>query len=390
MKRTVYNEDHEAFRETIRDFIAKEVVPVYDEWEEAGHPPRDLYRKLGELGVMGFDIPEEYGGAGETSFKYQAVITEEAARAGVSFGQLQRVTPASCCPTCSTAPTRSRSERWLPGFASGDIMLRDRDDRAGHRLRPGRHHAPPRSCRGRRPLRPQRRQDLHHRRRRTPTCASWWPGPRRRPGRTAAPACRCSWSTPTATGFAVGRKLDKIGLQQQRHRRAVLHRRPGAGGEPARRGGQGVRLPGAQPAAGAAGHRVDRRTPRAAAAIDFADRLRQGAQGLRQAGGRRSRTPSSCWPSAPTEVEAAQAHGRPGASSSTTPASSPPPTPPRRKLFCTEVAGRVIDKCLQLHGGYGYILEYPIARLYADTRVTRIYGGTSEVMKTIIAKSMGL
>jgi alkylation response protein AidB-like acyl-CoA dehydrogenase len=62
----------------------------------------------------------------------------------------------------------------------------------------------------------------------------------------------------------------------------------------------------------------------------------------------------------------------------------------RIKLFGTEVAGRVIDKCLQLHGGYGYILEYPIARLYADTRVNRIYGGTSEVQKSIIAKDMGL
>jgi alkylation response protein AidB-like acyl-CoA dehydrogenase len=62
----------------------------------------------------------------------------------------------------------------------------------------------------------------------------------------------------------------------------------------------------------------------------------------------------------------------------------------RIKLYGTEVAGRVIDKCLQLHGGYGYMLEYPIARLYADIRVNRIYGGTSEVMKTIIAKDMGL
>ena len=60
------------------------------------------------------------------------------------------------------------------------------------------------------------------------------------------------------------------------------------------------------------------------------------------------------------------------------------------KLFCTEVASRVIDSCLQLHGGYGYITEFPIARLYADNRVNRIYGGTSEVMKTIIAKDMGL
>jgi acyl-CoA dehydrogenase len=60
------------------------------------------------------------------------------------------------------------------------------------------------------------------------------------------------------------------------------------------------------------------------------------------------------------------------------------------ELFGIEVAGRVIDKCLQLHGGYGYILEYPIARLYADTRVSKIYAGTSEVMKTIIAKDLGL
>jgi len=60
------------------------------------------------------------------------------------------------------------------------------------------------------------------------------------------------------------------------------------------------------------------------------------------------------------------------------------------KLFCTEVAHRVIDRCLQLHGGYGFINEYPIARLYADNRVNRIYGGTSEVMKVIIAKDMGL
>jgi acyl-CoA dehydrogenase len=60
------------------------------------------------------------------------------------------------------------------------------------------------------------------------------------------------------------------------------------------------------------------------------------------------------------------------------------------KLFCTEVQGRVVDRCLQLFGGYGYVVDYPIARLYADARVARIYAGTSEVMKVIIAKSLGL
>jgi alkylation response protein AidB-like acyl-CoA dehydrogenase len=60
------------------------------------------------------------------------------------------------------------------------------------------------------------------------------------------------------------------------------------------------------------------------------------------------------------------------------------------KLFCTELQGRVVDRCLQLHGGYGYMLEYPIARAYADARVSRIYAGSSEVMKVIIAKTLGL
>jgi acyl-CoA dehydrogenase len=60
------------------------------------------------------------------------------------------------------------------------------------------------------------------------------------------------------------------------------------------------------------------------------------------------------------------------------------------KLFCTELQGRVIDRCLQLHGGYGYMMEYPIARAYADARVSRIYAGSSEVMKVIIARSLGL
>lgn len=60
------------------------------------------------------------------------------------------------------------------------------------------------------------------------------------------------------------------------------------------------------------------------------------------------------------------------------------------KLFCTEMQSRVVDKCLQLHGGYGYITEYPISRLYTDARVTRIYGGTSEVLKSLVSKSLSI
>ena len=76
MRRTNFNDDHETFRKTLRAFIETEVVPVFDEWFAAGQAPREFYYKLGELGVFGIEVPEEYGGAGEESFKYQAIMYE--------------------------------------------------------------------------------------------------------------------------------------------------------------------------------------------------------------------------------------------------------------------------------------------------------------------------
>ena len=86
MKREVYSEEHEDYRAMIRAFVEAEVSPVYDEWFEKGLVPREFYYKLGELGIFGAEIPEEYGGEGLTSYKFQAILTEELARAAVSFG----------------------------------------------------------------------------------------------------------------------------------------------------------------------------------------------------------------------------------------------------------------------------------------------------------------
>ena len=91
-----------------------------------------------------------------------------------------------------------------------------------------------------------------------------------------------------------------------------------------------------------------------------------------------------------TEVEAAQAMLDRAVADCTSTASCRGADAARVKLFCTEMQARVVDRCLQLFGGYGYMMEYPIARLYTDARVARIYAGTSEVMKVIIAKSLGL
>ncbi|MCX5144162.1 acyl-CoA dehydrogenase family protein [Streptomyces sp. NBC_00338] len=385
MRRSVFTEDHEAFRTTVRSFIAEEVVPHYADWERQGHVPRELYRKLGALGVLGINVPEEYGGAGVTDFTYQAVLREECGRAGVGFG-------AESVHTCLVLPyllefgSEEQKKRWLPGFLSGEIMTAiamtepgTGSDLAGIATRArlsadGTHYV----LDGAKTFITGGAQaDLV-----LVVCRT---APYDLTDRRGGLSILCV--DTSSEGFAVGRKLDKIGLRAQ---------------DTAELSFTGVRVPvenllGEEGAAfrylthnlaverlGAAINAY----ANAAGAIGFAT----GYVREREVFGKpvaAFQNTKFVLAECATEVTAAQAlvdralteH----AAGELTAADAA-----RAKLFCTEVAGRVIDKCLQLHGGYGYMLEYPIARLYADTRVNRIYAGTSEVMKTIIAKDLGL
>src|ERR1700753_3659434 len=122
MRRTVFNEDHEAFRQVLRDFIEAEVTPHYQEWYDAGIVPREFYYKLAELGLFGIEVPEEYGGAGIKSFKYNAIESEELSRAAVSFGG-SSVHVALCLPSLLKLGTDEQKKRWLPRFISGESMF---------------------------------------------------------------------------------------------------------------------------------------------------------------------------------------------------------------------------------------------------------------------------
>jgi alkylation response protein AidB-like acyl-CoA dehydrogenase len=385
VRRTVFTEDHHAFRSMIREFIAREVVPHYGDWERAGHVPRALYRRLGELGVFGIQVPEAYGGAGVTDFKYLAVLREETARAGVTFG-------ADSVHTCLVLPyllefgNAEQKRRWLPGFLSGELMTAiamtepgTGSDLAGiatraHLSGDGSHYV----LNGAKTFITGGAQaDLVLVVCRT---SAYDPADRR-----AGLSILCV--DTTSTGFAVGRKLDKIGLRAQ---------------DTAELSFTDVRVP-AENLLGEEGRAFSYLTHNlvverlgaaingyatAAAAIAFATEYVRDRQvfGRPVAAFQNSKfVLAEC----AAETEAAQAFVDRAldlhAAGGLTPADAA-----KAKLFCTETAGRVIDKCLQLHGGYGYMLEYPIARLYADTRVSRIYAGTSEVMKTIIAKDLGL
>nr|MDT0525049.1 acyl-CoA dehydrogenase family protein [Streptomyces sp. DSM 41633] len=121
MQRNLFTEDHEAFRALARDFIEKEVVPAYPEWEKGGRMPRDVFKQMGELGMLGMAIPEEYGGGGSTDFRYSAVLAEEFTRAGAP-GLAIGLHNDIIGPYLTGLATDEQKRRWLPGFCSGETI----------------------------------------------------------------------------------------------------------------------------------------------------------------------------------------------------------------------------------------------------------------------------
>ncbi|MCA6094350.1 acyl-CoA dehydrogenase family protein [Streptomyces sp. SCA3-4] len=385
MRRTVFTEDHEAFRETVRDFIAAEVVPFHEEWREAGAVPRDFYKKLGALGVFGIEVPEEYGGAGQRTFKFQAVLTEECARAGVSFGSAG-VHTALCLPYLLAYATEEQKRRWLPPFVSGDMMTAiamtepgTGSDLAGMKTtarlsEDGTHYV----LNGAKTFITGGVQAD-----RVLVCARTAPAtPEDRRGGLSILVVDTA-----SEGYAVGRKLEKLGLKTS---------------DTAELSFTDVKVPAGDllgeegKAFGYLTHNLPQERlgiavnayAQSVAALRFAQEYVQDRTvfGRSVASFQNTKFVLADCRADVDAMEAVvdralEAHDAGGLSAAD--AASV-------KLFTTERAAVVIDKCLQLHGGYGYMMEYPIARLYADTRVTRIYGGTSEVMRSIIAKSMGL
>ncbi|MED5800712.1 acyl-CoA dehydrogenase family protein [Gordonia sp. Z-3] len=385
MQRTVFNDDHETFRKTLRDFIAKEVVPHYHDWEKQGHPPRNFYNRLGELGVLGIEAPEEFGGGGIKDFTYSMVIAEETSAAGVTFGSYS-VHSNLILPYLMEYGTDEQKHRWLPGFCSGDIMFAiamtepgtgsdlanisttaTLSDDGSHYVLDGAKTFITGGALADRVLVVCR--------------TSPFDADNRRSGLSILVV------DTTSEGFSVGRKLEKIGLKAS---------------DTAELAFSSVRVP------------VEDRLGDEGAGFSYlTHNLAQ--ERLTIAVGA-SATAAAAVQHALAYTTERDVFGKPVSSFQNTKfvlaecsaeveairqfvdramelhnaGDLSVPDAARVKLFATETAGRVIDKCLQLHGGYGYILEYPIARLYADTRVSRIYGGTNEVMKTIIAKDLGL
>jgi alkylation response protein AidB-like acyl-CoA dehydrogenase len=384
VRRTVFTEDHEAFRQTFRAFIQYEIVPFHDEWFTKGQVPRELYTKLADLGVFGISVGEEFGGAGIDTHKYLAVQYEEITRAGVTMGTSVHVLLA--LPYVKMLANNEQAKRFLPNFVTGEEMwaLAMTEPGTGSDLSAMKTTA-------------KLSADASHYV--LNGAKTFITGgvladrvivaARTSPAREDDRRFGISLFAVDARsqGYSIGRKLDKLGLRTE---------------DTAELAFSDVRVPvedllgeenngffylGRNLASERWGIAFGAYA-QAAAAVRFAQDyvIHREVFGRRVADFQNTKFElAAC----KAEVDAAQAVADrslealdAGELTAAEAASA--------KLFCTEVAHRVIDRCLQLHGGYGFINEYPIARLYTDNRVNRIYGGTSEVMKMIIAKDMGL
>src|SRR5215217_8313343 len=123
MRRTLYEADHDALRETVRTFVAKEIAPRHAEWEAAGIVPRELYTSAGTQGLLGWAVPEEFGGGGQPDFRFNAVLGEEVVAAGVAgSGNGLCLQNDVCLPYFLDLATPEQKARWLPGIASGELI----------------------------------------------------------------------------------------------------------------------------------------------------------------------------------------------------------------------------------------------------------------------------
>jgi alkylation response protein AidB-like acyl-CoA dehydrogenase len=383
MQRHLYDEDHEAFRSSFRTFVDKEIAPRAADWDAAGIVSRDLFTAAGRSGFLGMEIPEELGGGGVRDFRFNAVVSEELMRSGYgAVGLGLTLHNDICLPYFMAYCSDEQKRRWLPGIASGELItaIAMTEPGTGSDLASMTTTA--------------RREGDHYVVNGAKTFIT--------NGINADLVITAVKTDPTQRhrgmsllvlergmpGFERGRNLDKLGQHAQ---------------DTAELSFTDVRVPvtnllGAEEGQGFTQLVTNLPQERLSIAIG-------GVAAARAAVGwtleyvterRAFGAPIGSFQNSKfvlaelaTEVDIAQSFVDDcvralGAGELTAVDAA------KAKWWCTELQGRAVDRCLQLHGGYGYMNEYPIARAYADARITRIYGGTTEIMKEVIGRDLVL
>ncbi|MBB32184.1 MAG: acyl-CoA dehydrogenase [Acidimicrobiaceae bacterium] len=382
MKRTIFEEDHQLFRETFRQFVEKEMVPHNNFWEQEGIVSREIFEKAGEHGFLGIDLPEEYGGGGINDYRFNQIMGEEFDLAGVAAaGSGLGLHNDICLPYFKEYCTTEQKERWMHGLTNGSLITAiamsepgtgsDLASIATTAVKDGESYL----LNGAKTFISNGiNSDLVIVAAKTDLDA-------RHRGISLFVVER------GMEGFERGRNLEKIGRHSQDTAELFFTdvRVPSANllGEE----NQGFyymmfNLP---------QERLNIAVS-AVAGTQYAFNLTLEYVKERQAFGQ----PIGSFQNSrfkmaeiATELEFAWAfvdkcslalnNGELTAEEAA-----------MAKWWTTELQKRAVDQCLQLHGGYGYMDEYPISRLWRDGRVQSIYGGTTEIMKEIVGRNLGL
>jgi alkylation response protein AidB-like acyl-CoA dehydrogenase len=382
MQRQLFDESHDMFRQSVRRFVQDRIVTNHADWEAAGIVPRELFAEAGANGFLAMDAPEEFGGGGITDFRYNLVLAEEIQAAGVPGSGLGLTLHNDIClPYFLHLTDDEQKARWLPGICSGELITAVAmtepaigSDLASMRTSAelkGDHYV----VNGSKTFITNGiNADL------VIVAVKTDPSQRHR-GMSLLVLER------GMPGFERGRNLEKVGLHAQDTAELFFNdvevpvaNRLGAEGD-------GFvhlvhNLPQERLSIAMAGI--------AAARAIFDETLVYARE--RQAFGQ----PIGAFQhnrftlaEMATEIEVAQAFvDRCVVALNDTDLTAEEAA--MAKWWCTELHKRVADTCLQMHGGYGYMLEYPVARAWVDARITTIYGGTTEIMKEIIGRSLGV
>ncbi|MFD1933035.1 acyl-CoA dehydrogenase family protein [Nonomuraea mangrovi] len=378
MQRDLFEEEHLLFQETVREFMAREVLPHHARWEKEGIVPREVWKKAGEIGMFGFSVPEEYGGAGVTDFRYNTVIVEEIIRTGAS-GLGFSLHNDVMAPYMVDLTDDEQKQRWLPGFVTGELItaIAMTEPGAGSDLqgirttavREGDHYV----INGQKTFITNGiNADL------VVVVAKTDPEQGAR-GTTLFVVER------GMEGFTRGRNLDKIGMKAQDTAELFF---------------ENVRVPAANRLGADDGQGFfqlmnnlpQERLSIAVGAVAAAEAvLEQTIEycKTRQAFGRSIggfQNTRFVLAELATETEIAR-HYVDKCITALNARRLSAVDAAKAKWWTTELQNKVIDRCLQLHGGYGYMMEYPVAKAWVDSRVQTIYGGTTEIMKEIIGRS---
>ncbi|RYU15621.1 acyl-CoA dehydrogenase family protein [Nocardioides iriomotensis] len=383
LERPLLTGEHEAFRQTVRTFVEKEVLPHHAQWEQDGIVPRELWTKAGAQGLLCFDVPEEYGGPGVRDFRYNMVMAEELTKAGAN-GPGFPVHTDIIVPYLTGLGTDEQKQRWLPGCVSGETVtaIAMTEPGAGSDLQGIRTNAVDKGD--------------HYVLNGAKTFIS--------NGiladlvivvaRTDSPDAREGHKGISLLvvergmeGFERGRNLDKMGLKAQDTAElffddVVVPKANRLGEE-----GSGfislmVNLP---------QERLSIACIAAAACEAILDMCLSYAK-EREAFGRpigKFQHNRFLVAEMATEARIARVfvddcvrlHNE---------GKLDPSMAAMAKWWTTELQNKLADRAVQLHGGYGYMNEYPVARAFVDSRIQTIYGGTTEIQKEIIGRSLGL